>query len=236
MDFTKYPFGIPATVHNAEKINNIIRFSYETQEKCGVSNACGIINIILHRCITAAGIQSEIVYGVLNFPSVDPSIKPFCLPHVWLNINEHIVDNTVNKHHKEHLIQVAKNFKYDSRSPKCTDGHFLGDHDTANLGIGDHNIEVYKWVLSNQEKFLALSKNVVQLQRYYDQMIKYMTEKHSVKVKDLEDVGKTCWGCFETGKPLKSCSICKVAAYCDKTCQKKDIKMHRLVCMAPKSY
>jgi len=162
-------------------------------------------------------------------------MKPHRLPHVWLNINEHIVDNTFNEHHKDRLIQVAKKFKYDSRSPKCTDGLFLGDHETANLGIGDHNIEIYKWMLSNQEQFLALSRNVVHLELYYDQMIKYMTNKHFVKVNVL-DVGKTCWGCFETGKTLKRCSCCKVATYCDITCQKKDRKIHKVACVAPNTY
>ena len=39
-----------------------------------------------------------------------------------------------------------------------------------------------------------------------------------------------CFTCSSTDKKIFTCSICQVAAYCDRECQKKDWKEHKKIC------
>jgi hypothetical protein len=52
------------------------------------------------------------------------------------------------------------------------------------------------------------------------------------EVETTEGLGSFCSGCqepFEVEK-LSKCSVCKLACYCSKKCQKKDWKMHKEFC------
>jgi hypothetical protein len=52
-------------------------------------------------------------------------------------------------------------------------------------------------------------------------------------VETTEGLGSFCSGCqepFEVEK-LSKCSVCKLACYCSKKCQKKDWKMHKEFCV-----
>ena len=50
-----------------------------------------------------------------------------------------------------------------------------------------------------------------------------------------EKKGKLCWFCGTTGVPLKKCSVCAVALYCDGACQKVDWKAHKGQCAGLKA-
>ena len=46
---------------------------------------------------------------------------------------------------------------------------------------------------------------------------------------------KSCWSCGATGVPLKKCSVCAVASYCNAGCQKADWKAHKEHCAGLKA-
>ena len=46
---------------------------------------------------------------------------------------------------------------------------------------------------------------------------------------------EACWSCGVTGVPLKKCSVCTVALYCNAACQKADWKMHKTRCAGLKA-
>ena len=46
---------------------------------------------------------------------------------------------------------------------------------------------------------------------------------------------KLCWSCGAMGVPLKKCSVCAVALYCDAGCQKMDWKAHKGQCSGLKA-
>ena len=64
----------------------------------------------------------------------------------------------------------------------------------------------------------------------YDLMMRnYIKNKYGVEIPSLaEKWHRLCWHCFNPGDDdLKCCSICKIAQYCSKNCQKLDWKIHK---------
>ena len=88
VDFTKYPFGLPATCTNAAMVNEILAESIRLQRETCMTSTCGILNIILQRCFSAAKIETNLIYGSSRRPG-----SQLIHPHVWLTIDGHIVDN-----------------------------------------------------------------------------------------------------------------------------------------------
>ena len=62
----------------------------------------------------------------------------------------------------------------------------------------------------------------------------YLQRTRSHVLVNLEEKWEArCWHCFYAYNPkensLKSCSVCKMAKYCDAKCQKRDWKIHKLL-------
>ena len=63
----------------------------------------------------------------------------------------------------------------------------------------------------------------------YDLMMRnYIKNKYNVEIPSLaEKWRRLCWNCFNPDDNLQCCSICKIAQYCTKNCQKLDWKIHK---------
>lgn len=57
MDFSIYPCGVPVDVKNSEKINDIMNKSWIIQKGLRVTNACLVVNLVLHRGLKAIGVH-----------------------------------------------------------------------------------------------------------------------------------------------------------------------------------
>ena len=57
MDFSNYPCGVPVDVKNSEKINDIMNKSWIIQKGLRVTNACLVVNLVLHRGLKAIGVH-----------------------------------------------------------------------------------------------------------------------------------------------------------------------------------
>lgn len=231
MEFCSHPFGVPRHVQGSDKINEIMKTSWEIQKQLRVTNACLIVNTVLHRCLKAVDIQSEMVYGVYRTRHLD-------IPHVWLNIDGHVVDNTFVEDIPEPiLITMKKTSHYIATTVRDAKDLYLGDHVTQRLGIDDHDVNQFEWMLSNNDKTLALSQNKLQLDQYFKMMTSFIFCRFKCEVEKIsETVLINCWTCNKTDLNLKACGDCKVAKYCDIDCQNKDRKSHKLVCLEPNSY
>jgi hypothetical protein len=126
---------------------------------------------------------------------------------------------------------------YTDTSVKEEKGLYLGDHVSQRYGIQHHNVASFEWLLSNEDKGLALFKNSLPLWQYFQMMTEYMLHKYKANVEQVsETVVTNCWSCNGSDLALKVCGHCKIAKYCSKECQKKDRKIHKLVCLQPNSY
>jgi hypothetical protein len=93
------------------------------------------------------------------------------LPHVWLDIQGHVVDNTFVENIPEPLLKTMKESStYTATSVKEEEDLYLGDHVTQRHGIDDHDVIQFEWMLLNGDKSLALSKNKLQLGQYFKMM------------------------------------------------------------------
>ncbi|XP_061184709.1 uncharacterized protein LOC133192723 [Saccostrea echinata] len=236
-NFTKSPFGVPDDITRAKDIRELLSTSMGLQKSLRVSNACSKINLILHRCLTAMGIQSRIVYGILDAQH-HGGIK---LAHVWLDVQGHVVDNTfVEDFSSEQLFLLKTKAMFVEKNPEEENDLYLGDEVTENLGVGDHVIKAFRWDLQNPEKALAIMQNKIQLKSYFQKIKAYVSLKFSVSVN--EPSTQTTSQCWECGKKsshnvLKKCSRCKVAVYCSKDCQKRDwMNIHKELCLSPDTY
>ena len=202
------------------------------QRQLRLTNACAFACIILQRCFKAARIETKIIYG-------STPCSNFTIPHVWLTIDGHIVDNTFIEHiSEEDLLLVKSQYCYIDKEPtEYSNEYFLGDESTRRLGNEDHNIKLFKWILTNPDKAFAISHNKPQIQDYYKMITLFMKTKYQADVLDFAKCDSNCWGCNKDRVELKKCSRCKIAKYCSKQCQKTDWKdIHKLACLLPGSF
>lgn len=121
-----------------------------------MSNACLFVNHVLHRCLKAIGVHAIKIYGVYKTGSLKN-------PHVWLDIEGHVVDNTFVEGISETFFKTNKeSATYMDTSVKEEKGLYLGDHVSQRYGIEDHNVATCEWMLSNEDNGLALFKNKLQ--------------------------------------------------------------------------
>lgn len=195
INFGEFPFGVPNNVKNSEKINNILKKSFNIQSMAHMSNEYLIVNFVIIRCLNAIGVNSKLVYGD---------------DYVWLIIEDNIVDNTYIEDIPILTFIKMKQIKKYTPKPQ----------------------EQFEWMIKNNNKILAISLNNPQIDKYFSLMIIYVYSTYNVQVFYIsENAFNNCWECDKNDSSLKICSICKVAKYCDKECQKKDIKKHKMICM-----
>ena len=212
--------------------NDILKESFNLQKRLLMTNACAFDNIILQRCFKAADIETDIIYGSLDYDKI-------IIPHIWSTIDGNIIDNTYVMHIPEnHYVQGKAIAKYVNEEPsEWSHKYFLGDEDTRLLGTDDHNVKLFKWILNHQDQALAISFNKVQIQQYYKMITRFMKDKYNLSVPHFLQSDNYCWTCLKEEVQLKACSRCKVSRYCSRRCQKIDWKeIHRIACLLPKTF
>ena len=224
IDFYSFPFGIPVQSPHSTKLAWILEKSLNIQAKHMVSNACLQVSIFLQRWIKAIGINSQMIYGIHHY---DMNI-----PHVWLEVDGYIVDNTYLKDAEmDDFILMKKGGKY-KRWHEVEGDLFLGDEYTRSLRIPDHNVSFFKWGFSNVEKLLAMSYNSDPLSQYFRELESEIELEYEVYVPEITN--RSCWHCGKNGDGLKKCTRCKVALYCGRNCQRQDWRaIHKQVCIPP---
>ena len=223
IDFYSYPFGIPVQNPHSTKLAWILEKSLYIQAKHMVSNACLQVSIFLQRWIKAVGINSQMIYGIHQ--------GAMNIPHVWLEVDGYIVDNTYLKDVElDDFILLKKGGEYKRWHEVEGEDLFLGDEYTRSLRIPDHNVSFFKWGISNVEKLLAMSYNSDPLSHYFRELESEIELEYEVSVPEIAN--RSCWYCGKRGDGLKKCAKCKVALYCDKDCQRNNWKtIHKQVYM-----
>ena len=87
VNYTTHPFGLPSSCSNYKTVNKLLEYSLQLQKREGLSNAAGIVTVVLKRCFDVIGIESTIVSGVAKSDF-------YSIPHLWLSI-EGQVNNVV---------------------------------------------------------------------------------------------------------------------------------------------
>ena len=210
---------------NIKIVNDLLKTSYQLQQKCHVSNACGIVNLVLELCLNSVGIPAKMTYGVRENSSGTINIA-----HVWLTIYDQIADNAYYEDTPEEIMsEIKAKAKYSEFKGQKV---FLGDEKTRRLGIGDHDAALFNYMLNNKDKVLLLSMNKPELYRYYDMMTRWMEFHHGIGI-SLPKVSN-CWNCAKNDSKLWVCKSCKVAMYCSRSCQILDWKSyHKKLCLRP---
>lgn len=118
-----------------------------------------IVNAMLHRYLKAIGVHANTIYSAYN-----NGVK---FPHAWLDIEGHVVDNTFVEDIPELLLKTMKESSTYRATPIKEEDLILGYHVTQSHGIDDHDITQFEWMLLNEDKSFALSKNKLQLGQYF---------------------------------------------------------------------
>ncbi|KAH9519254.1 hypothetical protein Btru_075061 [Bulinus truncatus] len=252
--FTKQPFVVTGSNSNTVIINQLLNFSLSKQIEEDFLDDPGFITLVIQRCFETIGIKSRIAYGERK-SSCNSNFKP----HVWLIIEENIVDNCfirdlcdkTMKFIEDNIHQCYKECELDSSVLKdCT--------------LSDTNSNLKKclyFYLKKPDRAFALSLNREQCYNYYFAMIRFMYDYHKVSFKGIDPrVRYICWYCERYPKNGKNfitdilmdelsedqwvestcssswrffhCKECMVANYCDKSCQNSDWnEIHSITCL-----
>ena len=116
---------------------------------------------------------------------------------------------------------------------------YLGqESQTSKVSQTVHNLKIFReyHTDANIEKYLVFSLHHVELNptvKMYDILMRHFLENaYNAKPEDLISKWKLkCWNCGvnKTEEELKSCTTCKMAVYCNKSCQAEEWKAHKLL-------
>ena len=231
-DYTKPPMGVTKNIARYKDIRTLLKDSMSLQKELCVSNACSKICVILQQCLSAIGVQSRPVYGIMEFNTLDIKI-----PHVWLVIQNEVVDNTyqhIAMKNEEVFLELLSESRYIEKDPANDPDVFLGDDFSRGHGISDHNISITQWDVDNPDKSLAILQNAGHLRLYHERMRAIVLSKFHVTIPERPIVNESCWTCGLNTSELKTCSRCKVARYCSQRCQKDGWKrLYKNICIPP---
>ena len=206
-----------------------------------LSNACQNVSILLRHYLQALGIQSKIVCGVLNVKEPEVSIAA---PHVFMKIGDNIIDNTYSHDDVEKNAQDNLNYfikmtaimrklkNYVEESPSKSKLNLFGG---AAAQFEWNYMDVGCQTDLNQKKQVAAVMKTACTNPgtwIYDKLMRiYLKKEFNVDIESVEnEMSKICWNCGLEEGNLKTCSGCKIAQYCDKTCISEDWKiMHKMM-------
>ena len=216
-----------------------------------VSNSSLAVSGLLKTYLNALDISKvSLVFGITLWDkSTETDVDDYDgTPHVWLDVEGNDVDNSyVDVPSSGHVtIDFVYNLrqlnKYVREDPwKTKHRLYLGqESQTSSHQFSQtiHNLKIFREYHTdeNVEKYLVFSLHHVELNptvKMYDVIMRhYLENQFGVHPEDLIDKWKQkCW-CCRVQKPkeeLKSCTSCKVSAYCDKSCQAKEWKAHKML-------
>ena len=192
----------------------------------------------------ALGIESHVICGSLLLKE-SPSQASYqaALPHVFLQINGKIIDNTYvhidesadeqeNLHNFfESLSKIRRPDAYNCSLPSETNLVLLGDpseNSFMELACGTTKLNSHKYLSAMMAEINCAFGTII-----YDKLMRHFIETaFGVKVEPITDkMSRICWTCGlspEHQNELKSCTklVNKTnkcgAKYCGKDCQRKD--------------
>lgn len=185
----------------------------------------------------AVQIPVSITYGIAQIADTN-------ILHVWLKFEEHIIDNAFAGDNEEAFVRMKTSTIYIEDTSMLEKGNlFTGDEYTRDvLGVPDNNEKGFQVFLKRPDAVLEIGiRNFPQIGVFYDDMTEKMKSKFNVTLKSSypdTDVDTKCWTCDKMKPPEEPgrCSVCRVARYCDKLCQKKDWRDHKYICLEHTGY
>lgn len=244
--FSNPPFVYAGSGALEEKINEILKFSLQQQRDDEISDSNGFVTIVLHRCFTAIGIETRIVYGERR---VDMKKS---WPHVWLRIKDFIIDNSnINNLEESNILYMQTNIE------ECYKECELDTNSQQSSRLLNVKQQI-KLFVQESDMALALSLNHEHYYNYYFAMIRHMYDEYKVSMIGIDpNVRYICWGCrkyprqgvgfvsdiLKEDVPLEetnhmtswrflNCSRCMVASFCSHKCQNENWKeAHRFTCL-----
>ena len=157
--------------------------------------------------------------------------------HSYLEIDKHNIDNTFHRFWSTdaYLELTLNGEKLIDEDPGTTNRPFIPMYsDTINTeGFGGKNLKLVqgkdeKWEqkFAFQSASCAYSNGVL----YDIAMRKFIHRQHGVEIESLSKKwNRLCWNCFEGNEKLMRCSSCHIALYCNRNCQSRDWKVHKLL-------
>ena len=191
--------------------------------------------------ITEITTKIERIVGLLDYHNGEVT------HHIYLKIGDQNIeiDNAFALYHMNYFnakrddgltfMMAKSNLTFRDEDPGTTRRHYAYIPDEVRLQKGrEIALTKLRLVIGRDEKSeqkLAYENSCAFNERriIYDiEMRKYIKEKYGVEIPTLtEKWSKLCWNCFEAKAELKKCSVCTIAQYCSKECQKKDWKIHK---------
>jgi len=247
----KPPWNVSRSNSQAEVINRILNHSVILQSSTIptadyvnfhhfiLSNCCNNITFLLKHYFDHLSITNvNVVCGGLEPPSDDEK----AIMHVFLDIDDEIIDNTYihidnHKSSQENLNRFFDIFpsfktvdKYNKVAPSRTMLNFYQD---AKSGIEFQYTELSCSNNLNMRKALVSSMITRPGTGFvvYDKLMRHFIKKElNVVIPSVSEIMKNiCWSCGGESDNMKSCKDCKVAKYCNRDCQLKDwSEMHKL--------
>merc|ERR1719510_2276140 len=167
-------------------------------------------------------------------------------PQVWLDVEGNDIDNayvdipTSDDITIDFIYNLRKLNKYVRENPWKTKHKLYLDQEsqTATMSQTLHNLKIFREYhnVENFEKYLVFTLSYVELNptvKMYDILMRhFLKTQFDVEPEDLAAKwSKKCWACGKekNKEELKSCTVCKMAYYCGKSCQTEEWKIHKLL-------
>lgn len=193
------PVSLPVTDYNrqrAEKVNGILTFSLVQQIKNGVSDSPGFVVIVISRCLGAIGVKSQIRSGLRH-------TNEGSSPHVWLDIDGYVIDNTFSKDLRIEAVQYLFNnapICYEICEFSCPESHKMQfELDNAADAVEKASIikrNCFNFYTRKHDKTLALGLNKKHMFNYYFAMIRHLNDVYGVSIIGIDPkIRFMCWRC-----------------------------------------
>jgi len=226
------PWTVPRTLPSAYEVNTMLDLSLTAQmscipgtrfAECVMSGDSLTANGLMYGCLKAAGLKPTFHVGFLK-------VGIEALPLVWLTAQGTLIDNTYHfwpaGGKRAYLDQAILDLKrvehYCEEDPTTTQLPLLTELGSKTC-LTDPKLMKAFATPENIEKFLHFRSS---LPAAYPNVTVYF----ALVVKPGSKWERICWTC-EKRSPmsLKACAVCKVAKYCDASCQKADWSLHKLL-------
>ena len=198
-----------------------------------LSNASLAVAGLLRHYLAAAGLEADIVFGVLRWDEAarEGPGDYEGTPHVWLKIGQTPIDNNYvafppEADNLEYFYECKKSNAYCEESPLETSLKlYLGlEEDDDAQEVVRHNLRILSAFSQHDNilKYLAICLKHSELnpgvKMYHILMQNWLRSALNISPPDIEEtMERICWDCGEEATDLaalKTCTECKVAKYC----------------------
>jgi len=256
--YSEPPWRVPSSLVQQNEVNQLLEQSMCAQaatvpgsdDFCDfvLSNSSLAVASLLRHYLSVLGINSRIVFGVLLWDeSARESASDYeGAPHVWLEVAGFPVDNVhvsfpASADAQEHFWDCKQLGSYCAEDPLQSNKKlFLGLEEQAeDREVVKHNLKMLQTFSQPQHtfKYLAVSMHWAELnpgvRLYHLIMAQWIRANWGKTCPNIEaEASRACWACRQEtseGLELKTCTECKVARYCNRDCQRREWRVHKLL-------